>query len=298
LATYLVDTIQMPRKQLIVNADDFGFTPDVNQGIVESHRCGILTATTLMANGAAFDDAVRLARETPTLDIGCHLVLIGGRSLLTGRAYPLSVPRLVAALARREIRAYDELKAQVWRLLGAGIEPTHLDTHKHTHLAPPVLDAVARIAEEFGIHWVRRPFDFPMNAPRKTVPATVPVTDPLTVPLTVPAVKRLTSAALGLLRRRFHRVLQSHGCRTTDHFAGFQITGRFHTVQLVALMGMLPEGSTELMCHPGRCGEALRAERTRLKESRERELEALIAPEVRAAAERNGVELVGYAGLR
>jgi predicted glycoside hydrolase/deacetylase ChbG (UPF0249 family) len=274
------------RKQLIVNADDFGFTPDVNQGIVESHRRGILTATTLMANGAAFHDAVRLARETPSLDIGCHLVLIGGRSLLTGRAYPLTVPRLVAALARREIRAYEELKAQVWHIVGAGIQPTHLDTHKHTHLAPPVLDAVARIAEEFGIHWVRRPFDFPMHAQRGIVP------------VTIPAVKRLTSAALGLLRRRFHRVLQSHGCRTTDHFAGFQITGRFHTAQLVSLLAMLPEGSTELMCHPGRCGEALRGERTRLKESRERELEALIAPEVLAAVERNGVELVGYAGLR
>jgi len=69
----------------VVNADDFGFTPDVNQGIVEAHRRGILTATTLMANGAAFDDAVRLARETPALDIGCHLVLVGGASLATGR---------------------------------------------------------------------------------------------------------------------------------------------------------------------------------------------------------------------
>jgi predicted glycoside hydrolase/deacetylase ChbG (UPF0249 family) len=277
----------MPRRQLVVNADDFGFTPDVNDGIVESHRRGILTATTLMANGAAFDDAVRLAHETPALDIGCHLVLIGGHSLLTGRAYPLTAPRLLAALARREIRAYEELKAQVWHIVGAGIKPTHLDTHKHTHLAPPVLEAVARIAEEFGIHWVRRPFDFPMNPRRGAVSTKV----------TVPVIKRLTSAALGLLRRRFHRVLHSHGCRSTDHFAGFQITGRFHTAHLVALLGMLPEGSTELMCHPGRCGEALRRERTRLKESREWELEALIAPEVRAAVERNGVELVGYAGL-
>jgi len=269
------------RKQLVVNADDFGFTPDVNQGIVEAHRCGILTATTLMANGAAFDDAVRLARETSSLDIGCHLVLIGGRSLLTGRAYPLTVPRLVTALARRELRAYEELKAQVQRIMDAGIKPTHLDTHKHTHLAPPVLDAVARIGEEFGIRWVRRPFDFPMSSLRGTIPA----------------MKRVTSHALGLLRLRFHRVLERHACRTTDHFAGFQITGRFHTAALVELLAMLPQGSTEFMCHPGRCGHALRAARTRLKESRERELEALVAPEVRAALERNQVELVRYAGL-
>jgi predicted glycoside hydrolase/deacetylase ChbG (UPF0249 family) len=222
----------------VVNADDFGFTPDVNEGIVEAHRHGILTATTLMANGAAFDDAVRRAREVPGLDIGCHLVLIGGRSLTTHHALPRSVPQLLGALARREIRVYEELRAQIRRIVDTGIRPTHLDTHKHTHLAPPVLNAVARLGEEFGIRWVRRPFDFPLNALRGTVPR----------------VKRLTSDALGLMRRRFHRVLEKHGCRTTDHFAGFQITGRFRTAELVELLAALPEGSTEFMCHPGRCG--------------------------------------------
>src|SRR4029079_7200928 len=205
------------RKQLVVNADDFGFTPDVNQGIVEAHRNGILTATTLMANGDAFDDAIRLAGLTPTLDIGVHLVLIGGGALITARSYPQTVPQLVAALVRREIRPYDELRAQVRRIVDAGIRPTHLDTHKHTHLAPPVLDAVARLSEEFGVRWVRRPFDFPLNALRGGVPR----------------LKRLTSDGLGLMRRRFHRVLEQHGCRTPDHFAGFQITGRFRAAELV-----------------------------------------------------------------
>jgi len=102
---------------------------------------------------------------------------------------------------------------------------------------------------------------------------------------------------MGLLRRRFHRVLEKHGCRTTDHFAGFQITGRFCAAELVALLGMLPAGSTELMCHPGHCGEGLRNARTRLKESRERELEALLAAEVREAVEANGIDLVNYRAL-
>ncbi|HWC98967.1 MAG TPA: ChbG/HpnK family deacetylase [Candidatus Sulfopaludibacter sp.] len=269
------------RRQLVVNADDFGFTPDVNEGIVDAHRRGILTATTLMANGEAFDDALRLAAETPTLDIGCHLVLIGGHSLVTGKPFPQSVAQLVAALLGRRIRPYDELKAQVRRIVDAGIRPTHLDTHKHTHLAPPVLDAVARLAEEFEIRWVRRPFDFPMTAVRGIVPGA----------------KRLTSDGLGLMRRRFHRVLERHACRTTDHFAGFQITGHFGTADLVRLLESLPEGSTELMVHPGRCREALRHAPTRLKESRERELEALVAPESRAAIDRGGIELVGYQGL-
>ena len=264
-----------------MNADDFGFTPDVNAGIVEGHRRGILTATTLMANGDAFEDAVRLAGEASSLDVGCHLVLIGGRSLVTGKPLPASVPKLLAALARRELRVYDELAAQIRRITGAGIRPTHLDTHKHTHLAPPVLDVVARLSHDFGIPWVRRPFDLPLSAARAG--ATL--------------LTRVTSDTLGGLRRRFHTVLERHGCRTTDHFAGFQITGRFRTAELVALIQALPEGSTELMCHPGHCTDALRHARTRLKESRERELEALVAAEVRQAIEEHSIELVNYGGL-
>jgi len=269
------------RKQLVINADDFGFTTDVNRGIVDAHRHGILSATTLMANGSAFDHAVRLARETPTLDVGCHLVLIGGTSLLSGKPYPLSVAQFVAALARHEIRPYEEFAAQVRRILDAGIRPTHLDTHKHTHLAPPVLDAVARISEEFGIRWVRQPFDFPLETLRATVPR----------------LKRLTSDGLGLMRPRFHLVLKRHGCRSTDHFSGFQITGRLRTVELVRFLGLLPGGSTELMCHPGYFGESLREACTRLKESRQEELEALTSPEAREALKHHRIELVRYAEL-
>ena len=109
------------KKQLVVNADDFGFTRDVNQGIIEAHQQGILTATTLMANGDAFDDAVRLARENPNLDVGAHLVLIGGGALAApGRELPQTVPRLLAAIASRRIHIYDELAAQVRRILDAG----------------------------------------------------------------------------------------------------------------------------------------------------------------------------------
>jgi predicted glycoside hydrolase/deacetylase ChbG (UPF0249 family) len=83
----------------------------------------------------------------------------------------------------------------------------------------------------------------------------------------------------------------------TDHFAGFQLTGRFRTAELVQLIRALPDGTTELMCHPGRCRQALAAAPTRLKESRERELEALIAPEARQALVESQVQLVNYRGL-
>ncbi len=269
-------------KKLVVNADDFGFTRDVNEGIVEAFRNGILRATTLMANGPAFDDAVRLAREHPDLDVGCHLVLVQGRSVLDPRNdLPATLSVLLRAVALRRIPIHEELSAQVRKIREAGIRPTHLDTHKHTHLLPPVLDAVARISQEAGIPWVRRPFDLPLygNTGR------------------VPWVKRATSQGLQFLRGRFHAVLERYACRTTDHFAGFQVTGRFRTRELVELIRRLPPGTTELMCHPGRCGEELRQARTRLKESRETELEALTAPETWAAIAAAEVEIVSYREL-
>jgi predicted glycoside hydrolase/deacetylase ChbG (UPF0249 family) len=270
------------RRTLVTNADDFGFTHDVNAGIIEAHGRGILTATTLMANGAAFDDAVRLARANPTLDVGCHLVLVQGRSLAGPEAeLPETLSALLAALARRRIRVYEELEAQVTRVLDAGLRPTHLDTHKHTHLLPPVLDAVARLGERFGIPFVRQPFDFPMRAGAPGIPWS----------------KLATARGLGLLRGRFQAALRRCGCRATDHFAGFAMTGRFRTAELAALIRELPPGSTEFMCHPGRCGDELRSARTRLKESREAELDALVAPETREALAEAGVELTNYRAL-
>jgi len=283
-------------RTLIVNADDFGFTRDVNQGIVEAHQHGILTSTTLMANGQAFDDAVRLARENPSLDIGCHLVLVGAPP------FPATVARLIQAVALKRIRIYDELAAQVRRILDAGLKPTHLDTHKHTHLLPPVLDAVARISEEFHIRWVRRPFDFPLPRTGRRgafsgvsdTAATLRCARDHGGPGGIGWQKRAVNGAFGVVRGRFERVLRARGCRFTEHFAGFQMTGNYDAAALVSLIRALPDGSTEFMCHPGRCGEELRAAKTRLKESREQELRALTAPEVRAALEENSVQLAGF----
>lgn len=263
-------------KTLLVNADDFGFTRDVNSGIVEAHTRGILTATTLMANGAAFDDAVILSREIPTLDIGCHLVLVGGKSIVTGNEFPLTVSQLLAAIALNRLDPYAELKAQIQKIVDAGLRPVHMDTHKHTHLFPPVLDAVARLSSEFHISWIRRPFDFPRGPGR------------------LPLSKRLVSKASGLVRPRLERVLRQNGCRSTDHFAGFALTGLFTAQHVVELIRALPEGSTEFMVHPGHCTAELRATGTRLKESRAAELAALVAPEVRQALDEEGVTLSGY----
>jgi predicted glycoside hydrolase/deacetylase ChbG (UPF0249 family) len=262
------------RIRLIVNADDFGFTRDVNAGIVEAHRSGILTAATLMANGDAFKDAVALAAENPTLDVGCHLVLVQGRSVLDpSRTLPRNLKELLQALLRREIQVYDEISAQVRKTMAAGIRPSHLDTHKHTHLLPPVLEAVARAARDFGIPWVRRPFDFGIDAGAQWT-------------------KRAVALSMRVMQPRFASALD--GLRTTDHFAGFQITGTLNEDSLAQTLERLPAGLTEFMCHPGRLGPELRGAETRLKESRELELAALLSPRARSVMEQRGIELLNY----
>ena len=264
-------------RRLIVSADDFGFTRDVNLGILEAYHRGILRAAGLLAAGPAFEHAVELARATPSLDVGAHLALLGMPSALDGRPLPNTLRQLLGALALRRLPVYEELAAQMRRILAAGLCPSHLDTHKHTHLLPPVLDALIRLAKEFGVPWIRRPFDLPWpGAP------------------SLPWRRRLACAATALLRPSFDRRLHRHRLRTTDHFAGLRLTGQFDAADLVRLIYALPPGLTELMCHPGFHGPELDAAPTRLKQSRARELAALTSPKVFEALTRAGVELTSF----
>ena len=251
-------------KCLTINADDFGFTHDVNAGIVHAHLHGVLTSTTLMANGDAFEDAVGLARQHPTLDIGCHLVLVQGASVLTGKPFPETPRDLLVALLRPRLDVYSELRAQIEKITGAGIKPTHLDSHKHTHLLPNVFRAVVRLAHEFEIPFVRLPLD-----------ASMPFTG-----LPCAAAARFYRG----LAKRFH-------VQMTDNFLGFRLTGSLTEQSFAAALSKLPEGTTEFMCHPGFLGPELQRAATRLKESRERELEALTSPLIRQLLDAKAIRL-------
>ena len=165
---------------------------------------------------------------------------------------PATLQDLALALLRRQIPVYDEAAAQIRKIMTAGIRPSHIDTHKHTHLFPPVLEALVRVAKEFGIPWVRRP----------------------------------------LIRLPFAKALA--GLRTTDHFAGFRDTGSLNEAAMIRTLEKLPDGLTEFMCHPGKCGPELQGAATRLKESRAVELAALTSAKVRAVIERRGIRLTNY----
>jgi predicted glycoside hydrolase/deacetylase ChbG (UPF0249 family) len=159
-------------KMLIVNADDFGLTSGVNTGIVTAHQEGIVTSATIMATGAAFEHAARLASENSRLGVGVHLVAVGGTAIAPpheiksladadGRL-PATLTQLALKLIRGAVEVTDverEFRAQLELVKRAGITPTHLDTHKHAHTQPRVMEAPGRVASDYGIRWVRNPFE-------------------------------------------------------------------------------------------------------------------------------------------
>ncbi len=222
-----------------------------------------------MANGDAFDDAVRLAKGTPSLDIGAHLVLVQGCSLLDGRPLPEGPRQLLPVLARRAMNVYAELKAQIEKIRATGLRISHLDSHKHTHLVPSVFRTVVKLADEFAIPWVRLPLD-----------TTV----------------RLGKLSVAFGNRYYRRFAAGKNVQLSDHFLGFRLTGSLTEETLAEALSKIEEGVTEFMCHPGYLGDDLKQARTRLKESRLRELEALTSPRIRELLSGNDIRLTPFSG--
>lgn len=229
-----------------------------------------------MAGGAAFDDAVALAHENPGLGVGCHVVLIDGTPVLPASAIPTLMGAdgrsfrsslwqfYAAALSGRIDPKHVEMEtaAQIERLQQHGVRVTHVDTHKHTHVLAPVARAVLRAAELCGVLAVRNPFEQPWS---------------LAIGHTA-AMRRLQVAGLGLLRPGFPRLPQiaSGAVRTTDGTLGVSATGRLDEGILRETLAALPEGTWEMVCHPGYNDRELDAVKTRLRETREVERKALL----------------------
>jgi hopanoid biosynthesis associated protein HpnK len=287
--------VTSPTKHLILNADDFGLTRGVNEGIVRAHRDGILTSATLMANGPAFDHAIELACATRSLGIGCHLVLVGGHCVAPAKEIPSlaqpdgrlpnSLPVFAAHAASGRIRQSDierELRAQIEKIRCAGISPTHFDTHKHTHIVPRVLEVIGRVARDTGINAIRKPFERLRHSWSGA-----------------PKPKQLFAAsAVRVISANFRKLSHRYGLRSPDHFLGLALTGGLGPAALLRLLESLPAGQTEIMFHPGLADADLRATGSRLQHERELELAALVDPAVKRAVAAHHIELISYRDLR
>ena len=286
-------------RRLIVNADDFGFTRGVNRAIVEAHTHGIVTSSTLMAHGPAFDDAVQLAKDLPRLSVGCHVVLIDGEPVLD----PIRLPTMTSgnsasarfrdglkgfaarALAGRldpgEIEA--ETSAQIGKIQSAGISVSHLDSHKHTHLFPKVLRPMLRAARACGVGAVRNPF-----GPRQPLRSAELLARPSI--WTRYAEVRILRALAG----KFRDAARREGMETPDGTLGLVVTGTLDEKLFRAIAAIIPEGTWEFVCHPGYNDADLQQANTRLRQSREIELRVLTMPEVRELLLDCGIALISY----
>jgi hopanoid biosynthesis associated protein HpnK len=286
-------------KELILNADDFGLTPGVNEGIVRAHRDGILSSTTLMANGLAFGDAVALAKENPKLGVGCHLVLIGGRPVAPAEKVqslidrngnlPSTLPGFVAKVSSGKIRKDEiatELRAQIEKIRAAGIEPTHVDTHKHTHAHPRVLSVVCQVAKECGINRIRQPIESLRNSWQTTASDREGT-----------SAQFVAAAAVRSIAPKFRATLKKFGMTTPQHFLGLAMTGKVGPQALRKMVESLADGTTEIMFHPGVYDDALAETGTRLLMERELELKALTDPGVRDTLAERGVRIISYREL-
>lgn len=261
-------------KRLILNADDFGLTSGVNRAIAELNRAGTLTSTTMMAVANATPEAAQLARQLPQLGVGCHIVLVDGAPALppselptlvdqpTGR-FRSSLARFISDAFRKRIRPEEieaEAEAQIARVRSLGLTPTHIDTHKHTHMSPLVLKPLIQAAKRQGIHAIRNPFEPDWS---------------LTATPGAPLVRRLQVRLLKRFEPAFRELMKQSGLATPDGTIGVLATGTLGPSSLQSFLRSLPEGTWELVTHPGYNDADLAKAGTRLLAARALEFEAI-----------------------
>jgi chitin disaccharide deacetylase len=285
-------------RRLIINADDFGLTHGVNRAIVEAHQHGVVTSATLMAKGAAFEDAVNIAQSVPQVSVGCHVVLVDGSPVLESAQVSslLTRPNLAkfgTGIAKFSFRALSgrlessqveaEVTAQIRKIQLAGITVSHLDSHKHTHMFPSVFRPLLRAAEACGVRAVRNPFEVIRISLAAGRPGLW---------------KRYGEVKLlRNLASKFRRATKEAGVITPDGTLGIVVTGALDDRLFRLIIEKLPEGTWEFVCHPGYNDAELGSVQTRLRESREQELQVLKSPQTRDLLARSGIELISYRDL-
>ena len=287
-------------RRLIVNADDFGLTAGVNRAIADLHGERVVASTSLMARATATAQAVEIARATPALGVGCHVVLVDGEPVLSPRD---EIPHLAdpidgrfrsslvsflfwlyaegsdrySSLNIRQGEIEAEAGAQIVWLQDHGLTLTHIDTHKHLHMFPAVLRPVLRAARAAGIHAVRNPFE-----PAWAISAFAGASWARIAEVTV----------LKWLEPICRQIIREEGFVTTDGTIAVVGTGILNAATLRFLLERIPDGTWELVAHPGYNDGDLARVRTRLRASREVEREALLT--IRQFPE---IELISYADL-
>ena len=278
-------------KRVIVNADDFGLSPEVNAGVIRAHRDGILGSASLMVAEPAAKAAAELARQNPALDVGLHAVVCRGRSILdpthlrgavdaSGRFLENPVLAGMRYFFDRSMRTKmtDELRAQVERHLELVGYLNHIDGHLNFHVHPLFAAILIDLAVEYKVPCIRLPRESVMTTlrlRRNNVPN-----------------KLVESVIFRTLSRRTRRMMTERGLRSTDALFGLHQSGHLDEDYIVGVIDKLREGTTELYFHPAAdVGDIPPSPAAQL------EVEILTSPRMRDAIDRNHIELITFADL-
>lgn len=272
-------------KTLIVTADDFGIDPARNRGIADAFKDGVVTSVSFLANGGAFENAVRIAKRSPMMGLGLHLNLSEGapvaddvKSLVGPDGYFLGKEGARRAATEGKFDPAEiarETAAQIERLMEFGIRPVHLDGHQHIHIYSGVTEPAVKTALEYDIRWVRSPLES--------------VKPDWASPEQIPLFQQYHDLA-----EKARKVTVETGARVTDHFNGIHWTGHMTEVMILERTESLPDGITEWMTHPG--FEQLHSVPFSNPE-RETELEILTSPRVRERLQEHKVQLKHFGEL-
>ena len=275
--------------QLVVNADDFGQSPGISRGIVRAHREGVVTSTSVLGNCDDLPGVRALLAGAPELGVGVHLTLVGGRPVGDaarmptlvgpGGAFPSRAQEFFTTWMKGHVDVGEierEFDAQICRMRDAGLEPDHVDTHRHLGFVPAVGRAMESVARKHRIPGIRSAVERPtlawLTSPARGLEAGL-----------LTGLAWLTRRQMGARR---------HGPQSW----GFVEVGRLDEVRILEILGRMGPGAHELICHPGE-EDDVDSEPGEAPHLRAHELVALTSHKVRRAFERRGVQLCRWRDL-
>jgi hopanoid biosynthesis associated protein HpnK len=283
---------EQPR--LIVNADDFGMSEEVNHAIIRAHKEGVLTSTSLMVTGAAFEGAVKLARENPRLATGIHIVTVVGRSVLSHVEIPSLVDRegnfsnhptaaglkyFFSPRARRELKK--EIAAQFDKFHSTGLRLSHIDGHLHLHVHPVIFNAALQLGLKYGARRMRVPEEerhLALGFDREN------------------ALQKMIHALLfGGLGRYMKRKLKARGFTVPERVYGNLQSGRMNEQYFLYALDNLSAATNEIYFHPA----VYPARRSLTADERQCfvEFQALTSDRVKERLDELGIRLSNYFDL-
>ncbi len=282
-------------KNLIVNADDFGLNPYINEGIIKGHVEGLITSASLMCSADGFYDAVSLAKDFPKLGLGVHLTLVGNVkpvlplervSTLVNKDgvffdnYTQFAVRLYSGMiSKKQIR--DELSAQINKAILEKINITHLDSHQHVHVLPGMQDLVVELAKRYDIKAIRVPgeaYDF-------------------TGGFECSAGRKIGKNALTFFSNKLKEKATAAELAFPEHFFGMIAGGNLNKDLVSNILIALPEGTSEIMTHPGLNNEYLRTKFS-WGYHWEEELAAFLCKKNRDLIDEEDIMMINYAHLQ